>query len=53
MRDPIRLILFIVLVLILIGVVVNLFAPLGNYRFGRDKAMKSHHAAALALVTLD
>jgi heme/copper-type cytochrome/quinol oxidase subunit 2 len=32
-RDPVRLILFVVLVLLLIVLAVNLFAPLGNYRF--------------------
>jgi uncharacterized membrane protein YidH (DUF202 family) len=31
-RDPVRLILLIVVVLLLIGLVVNLVAPLGNYR---------------------
>jgi len=31
-RDPIRLILLIVVILLLIGVLVSLFAPLGNYR---------------------
>ena len=31
-RDPIRLILLVVVILLLIGVLVSLFAPLGNYR---------------------
>jgi hypothetical protein len=30
-RDPVRLILLVVVVLLLIGLVVNLVAPLGNY----------------------
>jgi uncharacterized membrane protein len=32
-QDLVRLILFVVLVLVLVVLVVNLFAPLGNYRF--------------------
>jgi hypothetical protein len=32
-RDPVRMILLIVVVLLLIGVLVSLFAPLGDYRF--------------------
>jgi len=32
-RDPVRLILLVVVVLLLIGLVANLVAPLGNYRF--------------------
>jgi hypothetical protein len=31
-RGPIRLILLVVVILLLIGVLVSLFAPLGNYR---------------------
>jgi len=31
-RDPIRLILLIVAILLMIGVLVSLFAPLGDYR---------------------
>jgi len=31
-HDPIQLILIVVIVLLLIGLVVRLFAPLGNYR---------------------
>jgi hypothetical protein len=32
MRDPVRVLLLIVLVLVVIALIVNLFAPLGNYR---------------------
>jgi hypothetical protein len=32
MRDPVRLLLLIALVLVVIVLIVNLFAPLGNYR---------------------
>jgi hypothetical protein len=31
-RDPIQLILLVVVVLLLVGLLVNLVAPLGNYR---------------------
>lgn len=31
-RDPIQLILFVIVVLLLIGLLVNLVAPLGDYR---------------------
>jgi hypothetical protein len=31
-RDPVRLILLVVIALLLIGLVANLVAPLGNYR---------------------
>jgi hypothetical protein len=31
-RDPIQLLLLIVVVLLVVGLVVNLIAPLGNYR---------------------
>jgi len=31
-RDPIRLILMAIVILLLVGVLVSLFAPLGNYR---------------------
>jgi hypothetical protein len=32
-RDPIRLILWIVIILLVIGMAASLFMPLGNYRF--------------------
>ena len=31
-RDPVHLILLVIIVLLLVGLLVNLFAPLGTYR---------------------